>query len=171
MSITTQFATKENGVQLQCPMLTATNYTTWAIRMEAIMDAQGLWESIETTEGVAVDEKKTKSARAFIFQGIPEDILLQVAKKKNAKEIWDSLKTRFLGADQVQKARIHTLISEFEALRMKETETIDEFAWKLSGMVSKYNSLGSTIEDSVLVLKLLDSVPDKFLRLIAHIYS
>lgn len=133
------------------------------------MDAQGVWESIETQAGEAVDEKKSKMAKAYIFQAIPEDILLQVAKKETTKEVWKSLKTRYLGADRVQKARLHTIKSDFEALRMKEGETIDEFAGKLSGLNSKYNSLGSTLDDSVLVRKLLDSVPDKYLQLVASI--
>ncbi|XP_024965785.1 uncharacterized protein LOC112505984 [Cynara cardunculus var. scolymus] len=137
--------------------------------MEAILDAQGLWESIEPPVGMAVDEKKNKSANAFIFQALLEDILHQVSKKKTAREVWDSLKTRYIGAERVQKARIHTLKSEFEALRMKDEETIDEFTGKSSGMVSMYNSLGPTLEDRVLVRKLLDLVSDKFLQLVASI--
>ena len=59
-----QQITKENGgVSFQCLMLTSTNYTTWAIKMEAIMDAHGVWESIETPVEVIVDEKKNKMAR------------------------------------------------------------------------------------------------------------
>ncbi|KAJ9551322.1 LOW QUALITY PROTEIN: hypothetical protein OSB04_015367 [Centaurea solstitialis] len=169
MSIVTQQGRDGGSILFQCPMLTPTNYTTWAIKMEAIMDAQGVWESIEPEAGVAVDEKKNKSARAFIFQAVPEDILLQVAKKKTAKEVWDSLKMRYLGIDRVQKARLHSLKSDFEALRMKDGESIDEFAGKLSSMVSKYNSLGATLEDGVLVRKLLDSVPEKYLQLVASI--
>jgi hypothetical protein len=42
MSITTAQAMKEDGVFLSYPMLTATNYSTWAIKMEANMDAQGI---------------------------------------------------------------------------------------------------------------------------------
>ncbi|XP_071729291.1 uncharacterized protein [Rutidosis leptorrhynchoides] len=100
--------------------------------MEAVMDVHGVWEAIEPQAGVAVDEKKNKTARAFIIQSISEDILLQVAKKKMAKEVWEAIKLRYLGADRVQKARLHTLKSDFEALRMKDGDTIDEFAGKLS---------------------------------------
>ncbi|KAD4177984.1 hypothetical protein E3N88_26575 [Mikania micrantha] len=132
--------------------------------MEAIKDAQGLWESIETPNGVQVDEKKSKTARAFLFQAIPEDVLLQVANKKTTKEVWDSLKLRYLGADSVQKDRLHTLKSEFEALRMK-----DGYAGKLSGMMSKHSSLGVTLADSTMVRKFLDTVPDKYLQLVASI--
>ncbi|KAI3520492.1 hypothetical protein L1887_09941 [Cichorium endivia] len=158
---------KENPVTFQCPVLTSTNYTTWAIKMEAIMDAQGLWESIEPETGVVADDKKSKMARAFIFQAIPEDILMQVAKKKTAREVWESLKTRFVGADRVQKARLHTLKSEFEAIRMKDGESIDEYAGKLSGMISKYNSVGATLNDEELVRKLFDTVTEKYIHLIA----
>ncbi|KAJ0558736.1 putative RNA-directed DNA polymerase [Helianthus annuus] len=135
--------------------------------MEAILDAQGLWDSIEPQTGVVPDEKKSKQARAFIFQAIPEEILMQVAKKKTAKEVWESLKTRFVGAERVQKARLHTLKSEFEALRMKDGETVDEYAGKLSGMISKYNSVGATLSDKDLVSKLLDTATEKFIHLVA----
>ncbi|XP_076937497.1 uncharacterized protein LOC143605162 [Bidens hawaiensis] len=110
-----------------------------------------------------------KTVHAFIFQAIPEDVLLQVAKKKTAKEIWESLKTRYVGADRVQKARLHTLKGEFESLRMKDGESIDEFTGKLSGMCSKYSSLGETLEDRTMVRKLFDSVPDRFIQLIASV--
>ncbi|XP_076902740.1 uncharacterized protein LOC143578107 [Bidens hawaiensis] len=52
---------------------------------------------------------------------------------------------------------------------MQETNTIEEFAGKLSGFVSRYTSLGSTLEDEVLVQKLLDSVPKKYLQIVASI--
>ncbi|XP_071695074.1 uncharacterized protein [Rutidosis leptorrhynchoides] len=151
---------KEGNVPFQCPTLTATNYTTWAIRVEAILDAHGLWESIETPVGMTVDEKQSKLARAFLFQTVPEDVLLQVAKNKTAKEVWESLKTCYLGADRVQKTRLHTLKSEFEGLRMKDSESIDEFAGKLSGMLSKYTSLGATLEDSVLSVASIEQYAD-----------
>ncbi|KAD4585349.1 hypothetical protein E3N88_22952 [Mikania micrantha] len=156
-----------SNLTLQCPSLTSTNYTTWAIKMEAVMDAQGLWDAVEPPLGSTVDEKKSKLARAFIFQAIPEDILLQVTKKKTASEVWDYLKMRYLGEERVQKTRLHTLKSEFEALRMKDGESIDEYAGKLSGMISRHSSLGETPEDSKLVRKLFDTVPDKFIQLAA----
>ncbi|XP_076934142.1 uncharacterized protein LOC143600298 [Bidens hawaiensis] len=167
---TTSSPPKEtSSVSLQIPTLTVTNYTTWAIKMEAVMDAQGLWESVEPQPGAVGDEKKDKTARAFIFQAIPEDVLLQVAKKKTVKEIWDSLKTRYLGAKRVQRARLHTLKREFNSLKMMDNESIDAFAGKLSGMISRYSSLGETLEEDVLVRKLFDSVPEKYFKLVASI--
>ncbi|XP_042386783.1 uncharacterized protein LOC121978512 [Zingiber officinale] len=170
MSCIPQVAVKENdGVPFPYPMLSPHNYTVRAIKTEAILDAQGVWKAVEPVEGAQVDAKKDKKAHAYILQCVPEDILLQIAKRKTAKEVWDSFKTRYLGSDRVKKACVQTLKSEFDALRMKETDMIDEFAGKLSAMSSKLSALGATLEDSSLVKKLLDSVPDKFFPIFAGI--
>lgn len=133
------------------------------------MDAHGLWDAIEPQIGVVVDEKKSKQARAFIFQSIPEEMLAQAAKKKTAKEVWDSLKSRYVGAERVQKARLRVLKSEFEGLQMKDAETIDEYAGRISAMISKYGSVGATLDDEELVRKLFDTVPERFINLVASI--
>ncbi|XP_076912690.1 uncharacterized protein LOC143571056 [Bidens hawaiensis] len=52
---------------------------------------------------------------------------------------------------------------------MKDGESVDEFSGKLSGMMSKYRNLVATLEDGILVRKLLDAVPEKFIQLVASI--
>ncbi|KAD6119425.1 hypothetical protein E3N88_10696 [Mikania micrantha] len=135
------------GTTQSIPKLTGTNYTTWSIVVEAIMDDQGIWEAIQPAAGAAVDERKNKTARSFLFQAVSEEVLLQIAQYRSAKEIWDSLKTRYVGEERVQKARLQTLNREFEMLNMKDEETID----------------------SMLVKKILDAVPGKFFQLVAAI--
>jgi hypothetical protein len=50
---------------------------------------------------------------------------------------------------------------------MKENETVDDFAGKLSSIRAKSRSLGSHLKDKVVVRKLLNSVPKKFLPIVA----
>ncbi|GJX06734.1 zinc finger, CCHC-type containing protein [Tanacetum coccineum] len=137
--------------------------------MQIILEANGLWEMIEPNEKTQADNKKDKTAIAFIYQALPEEQLLQITKHKTAKAIWDALKTRHIGEERVQQARLQTLKSDFEMLHMKEDETIDTFTEKLTTLVNKAASLGHTIEDSVVVRKLLNAVPDKFLQIVASI--
>ncbi|GKB45100.1 zinc finger, CCHC-type containing protein [Tanacetum coccineum] len=153
----------------QCPMLKGANYTTWAIRMQIILEAIGFWEMIEPNLTTEVDTKKYKTAIAYIYQSLPEEQLLLISKYKTAKEVWDALKKRHVGENRVQQAKLQTLKSEFEMLHMKEDETIDAFTGKLTILVNKAASLGHTIEDSVVVRKLLNVVPDKFLQIVASI--
>ena len=109
-------------MSLTCPVLTPANYTVWAIKAEAILDAAGVWEAVSPADGVAVDATKNKMARAHLLGALSEDILMQVSMKKTAKEVWDSLKTRFVGADRVKAARLSTLSGEFDRLCMVDEE-------------------------------------------------
>nr|GEX10274.1 zinc finger, CCHC-type [Tanacetum cinerariifolium] len=54
-------------------------------------------------------------------------------------------------------------------LHMKEDETIDTFIGKLTTLVNKAASLGHTIEDFIVIRKLLNAVPDKFLQIVTSI--
>ncbi|KAE8802340.1 retrotransposon protein [Hordeum vulgare] len=112
---------------------------------------------------------RRKLRRQYLLRALADDLLLQVASKKTAAEIWASLRTRFVGADRVRAARLGTLRGEFELLRMAEAETLDAFAGRLGGMAARYAELGSTLEDSALVKKLLDSVPDRLYAAVARI--
>ncbi|XP_021985473.1 uncharacterized protein LOC110881561 [Helianthus annuus] len=153
--------------QFQCPILKPTNYTVWAIRIKTILEANGLWEMIEPAENTQTDVKKDKATIAYLFQAIPEDVVLQVASCKTAKEIWENLKTRHVGVDRVQKARWHTLLSEFELTQMREDDTIDSFTAKINSVVTRASELGTTLSQPTLVRKLLNAVPDKFTQIIA----
>nr|GEW45993.1 zinc finger, CCHC-type [Tanacetum cinerariifolium] len=127
--------------QFQCPMLKPLNYSLWAIRMQMILEANGLWETIEPNEKTQADYRKDKTAIAFLYQALPEDQLLKITKHKTAKAICDALKTRHIREERVQQARLETLKSDFEMLYMKEDETIDTFTTKLTTFVHKAASL------------------------------
>ncbi|XP_076913351.1 uncharacterized protein LOC143571940 [Bidens hawaiensis] len=143
------------GISLQVPKLNETNYITRAIVAEAILDDQDLWEVVQPKEGAVIDAKKNKTARSFLFQVVDGYILLQISQYKNARDIWTALKARFR--------------YKYEKLKMAENETVDEFAGKITSMVSKATSLGQVFEQDVLVKKLLDAVPDNYFQLVASI--
>nr|XP_043615806.1 uncharacterized protein LOC122587705 [Erigeron canadensis] len=134
--------------------------------METILKAHGLFE-ISTEDNV--DEKKENITKAMVFQTLPQDVLTQVAQYESAKEVWDSIKVKYLGADLVQKARLQTLRIELETLRMKANEKVSDYEGKLSSIKAKFKGLGETLKDKVLVRKLLNSVPKKFLPIVASI--
>ncbi|GJT62355.1 hypothetical protein Tco_1005888 [Tanacetum coccineum] len=137
--------------------------------MQIILEANGLWEMIEPNEKTQADNKKDKTAIVFLYQSLPEEQLLQITKHKTAKSIWNALKTRHIGEERVQQARLQTLKLDFEMLQMKEDETIDTFTTKLTTLVNKAVSLGHTMEDETLVHKLLNVVPDRYLQIVASI--
>ena len=153
----------------QCPMLNSTNYTIWAVKIKAIFNVHGVWDTIEPKDETEVDEKNNNKAIAMLYQAIPENMVLQVANLTSAKEIWDALKVRHVGVDRVKEARLETLESQFEALKMGGNESLDVYAGKISEIASKASNLGQTMDDKRLVRKLLGSVPEKFIQIIAAI--
>ncbi|KAL4575933.1 hypothetical protein LXL04_012020 [Taraxacum kok-saghyz] len=157
---------EQGNITLQCPKLTETNYPSWSILVETVLRAHGLWK---TVTGEDEDEKRNYTTKAVIYLTLPEDVLLQVAKYKNAEEVWESIRIRYLGTDRVQKARLQTLRGDLERLKMKDNETIDDFLGKLGTIVEKFKSLGSCLDEEMAVRKFLNSVPHKYLPIVASI--
>ena len=158
---------REGSSQIHCPMLNTTNYTVWAMRIKVLLKVHEVWEAVETeTDNV----KKNNMAMALLFQSIPETLILQVGELDTAKKVWEAIKVRHMGADRVREARLQTLSSEFERLRMKETDTIDEFVGRLAELSSKSAALGENIEETKLVKKFLKSLPrKKYIHIVASL--
>ena len=104
-------------------------------------------------------KRKTTLQLGLLYQAIPESLIMQIGDVDSAKALWDAIKTRYIGADYVKEARLQTLNAEFDRLKMQESETIDSYAGKLSGIASKSAALGETIDESKLVKKFLKTLP------------
>ena len=117
--ITMDTKSKEGGgTSIKCPMLTATNYTVWEIRMKIVLKVHKVWEAVEEEEP---NGDKNNMAIALLFQSIPEVMILQVGELNTAKKVWEAIKTRHVSAERVKEARLQTLMSEFERLKTKDT--------------------------------------------------
>lgn len=73
------------------------------------------------------------------------------------------------GADRVKEAKVQTLKVEFELLCMKEIESIDDFAIRLTTIVNNIRALGEKMEESYAVKKFLRAVHKKFLHIASAI--
>ncbi|XP_074347555.1 uncharacterized protein LOC141686417 [Apium graveolens] len=70
-----------------------------------------------------------------------------------------------LGVDRVKKAKVQTFKLEFESLKMKESEQLDDFCYKLNSLVANIRALGEAIDEEYVVKKLLRAIPTKFLQI------
>ncbi|XP_076946033.1 uncharacterized protein LOC143617319 [Bidens hawaiensis] len=150
-------------------MLNSTNYTIWAVKIRSIFNVHGIWEAVEPKEGTQVDEKQNNTTIALLYQAIPENMVLQITNFTSSKEIWDTLKVRHVGVDRVKETCLETFKSDFESLKMGVDESLDVYSGKISEIASKASNLGQTMNDKKLVRKLLSSVPEKFIQIVAVI--
>ncbi|XP_062193554.1 uncharacterized protein LOC133896949 [Phragmites australis] len=142
--------TKESSlVSLHYPMLTRSNYATWAIKMNVFIRAQGIWDAVEHDDPKEkVDMKKDQIALAAIYQGIPEETLQAVSEKETSNEAWECIKVMYLGAKCVEDARVQTLREELDGLRMKSTESVDDFVMKIVTSIEQFDDLETmTVEE------------------------
>ncbi|XP_074373711.1 uncharacterized protein LOC141714067 [Apium graveolens] len=159
---------KGGSLGLSYPMLAKGNYTAWSMKMRVFILAHGVWDAVEPCDPKGtVEDKMDKVALAMMYQGIPEDLLLDIADKRSAKEAWEAIQTMSQGAERVKKARVQTLKVKFEALNMKDTNVLDEFYMKINRIVSNIRDLGEVVEESYVVKKLLRTVPTKFLQIVS----
>lgn len=81
-----------------------------------------------------------------ICEALPEALILQVGELNIAKKVCEAIKASHLGADRVKEARLQALMANFDRLKMKDTEKIDDFVGNLSEISSKSAALGEEIE-------------------------
>jgi hypothetical protein len=153
----------------QVPMLTKSNYSIWAIKMKALMRGAKIWNAVEPEDGKAVDETMDQRALTAIYQGVPEDLIPLIAEKNTSAEAWEAIKTNRLGDDRIKEVRVQAFKSEFDRLQMKDTESIDDFALRMTTITNEIRFLGEKFEDSNSVRKFLRAVPSKFLEIASAI--
>lgn len=160
---------KEVGsTSVQCPMLTSTNYTVWAMRMKVVLRIHKVWETIDP--GTTKNAEKDDLAMGLLYQSIPETLIMQIGDQDSSKKLWDAIKARHVGAARVKETRLQTLMSDFDRLKMADNESVDEYAGKLSEIASKSTELGEAIEDPKLVKKFLKTLPrSKFIQIVASL--
>ena len=129
-----------------------------------------LYEVWDTIDPGSDDAKKNNMAIALIFQSVPEMLILQIGEHGTSKNIWEAIKSRNLGADRVREAKLQTLMSEFDKLKIADINTVDDYAGKISGLASRAPALGEIMEESKMVNKFLKGLPrTKFIHIVASL--
>ncbi|XP_045795365.1 uncharacterized protein LOC123889897 [Trifolium pratense] len=159
------------------PMFVGENYHLWAAKMKTYLRAQSLWDVVENGSTPPVlpnnptvaqirnhNEEVAKEGRslAIIHAALHDDIFIKILNLETAKEAWDKLKEEFQGSERTKKMQVLNLRREFEALKMKETETVREFSDKISKVVSQIRLLGEDLSDQRVVEKILVCLPERF---------
>jgi hypothetical protein len=86
-------------------------------------------------------------------------MLASLAVKKSAAEAWEAVKSLRIGSDAVRNVRTQQLRAEFESIRFKEGESIDDFTMRPGSLVAALATLGEEIKEQQVVQKLLHVIP------------
>jgi hypothetical protein len=125
------------------PLLTKTNYTEWALIMKIKLQARNLWEAIEPGDVTLQENRMVLDA---ITSAVPQEMLASLAVKAIAAEAWEAVRSLRIGSEAVRNARAQRLRTEFESIRFKEGETVDDFTMRLGSLVAELGTLGEVIK-------------------------
>jgi hypothetical protein len=89
-------------------------------------------------------------------------VFTKVAHYKSAKEIWDKLQNINEGDTKVKEAKLQTYRGQFEQLKMKEYKDITSYFLRVDETMDAIIGLEEEIEESVIVQKILRSLPMRF---------
>jgi hypothetical protein len=134
--------------------------------MQVNFEAQGLWEATVDDD---VDRRDDRQALAVMLRAVPAEMRSTLAVKKSAKEAWEAVRTMRLGVDSVKAANAQKLLAEFEAIKFKPRETVDEFAMRINSLASTIRTLGESLDEPRIVKKFLRVVPSRYSQIAVSI--
>jgi len=134
--------------------------------MKLKLQARHLWDAVEFDD---VEFDDDRSALDAICTAVPADMVPGLATKDTAKEAWEAIKTLRIGDDRVRKATAQNLRAEYEALKLGDSEAIEEFALRLTGIVQRLATLGDPELNEKVVAKYLRVVRPRYKQLVISI--
>ena len=183
---------KEGTSTARPPLLTGDNYAYWKSRMMIHLSSidELCWYCITNewkaptstkddvtintpmTEWTAVEKAlylSDRKALNTIFNAVDMKTHSLISTSTTAKKAWDILETVYEGTKSVRISRLQNLITQFENLRMEETETIGDFNARVRSISNDSFALGEPMSDERLVRKVLRSLPQRFAYKVAAV--
>nr|XP_043630099.1 uncharacterized protein LOC122601401 [Erigeron canadensis] len=129
------------------PIFDGENYDYCCVKMETLFQSLDVLDDVHNTfEEPSTTEKQT-----------------------NAKEAWEVLKQEFQGDVKVRAIKLQSLRRDYENMKMKENESLNDYSSRLTDLVNQMKSYGDEIDDQRIVEKILITIPEKFDPIIAVI--
>ncbi|XP_021602892.1 uncharacterized protein LOC110608005 [Manihot esculenta] len=146
--------------------------------MKTLFKSQDLWDLVEngyadsdSDDEARLKEIKKRDSKAlfFIQQAVHESIFSRIMGASTSQEAWKILQKEFQGDKKVIMVKLQSLRREFETSMMKHEESVQDYLFRVSTVVSKMKGLGEQCLDSTVVAKVLRSLTPKFDHVVAAI--
>ncbi|GMJ06887.1 hypothetical protein HRI_004357900 [Hibiscus trionum] len=148
--------------------------------MKALLGSQDCWDMVvkgyvepenAAAEAALTNEekralrdarKRDQRALYYIFQAIDESNFEKIAEATTAKQAWETLQKSLQGVEKAKKVRLQSLRDEFEMLKMKTTESIDDYVSRVKAIANEMKRNGEALGEVRVMEKILRSLVRKF---------
>jgi hypothetical protein len=135
--------------------------------MKVKLQARHLWDAVEFPEIVEYDEDR--AALDAICSAVPEEMVPALATRDTAHDAWEAIKTYRIGDDRVRRATAQALRSEYENIKLRADERIEDFALRLTNLTQRMAALGDPESDDRVVSKYLRAARPRYKQLVISI--
>ncbi|GJW42600.1 hypothetical protein Tco_0071399 [Tanacetum coccineum] len=143
--------------------LTHTDYALW----EVIVNGDAPAIVLASTEGLIppktaeqkLARKNELKAKSTLLLAIPDEHLLKFHGIKDAKTLWEAIKTRFGGNKESKKMQKTILKQQYENFTASRSEGLDKTYDRFQKLISQLEIHGEVISQEDANLKLLRSLP------------
>ncbi|GJV57987.1 hypothetical protein Tco_1458992 [Tanacetum coccineum] len=143
--------------------LTHTDYALWEVIVNgdapvvASASAEGLIPPKTVEQKLA--RKNELKAKSTLLLAIPDEHLLKFHVIKDAKTLWEAIKTRFEGNKESNKMQKTILKQQYENFTASRSEGLDKTYYRFQKLISQLEIHGKVISQEDANLKLLRSLP------------
>lgn len=157
------------------------NYDVWAIRMSGLLKESGLWPYVtgeierpsvrrtplfetqgdaeEVAPAIAEWELMDQRAQSAIRTGLAEAMVISTSAAGTSREIWETLRLVYHSHDMMSRMQAS---SKFYALRMKESEPVDQFVVQFRLLRLKLAQTGTILTEEDACMRFLSALPPSY---------
>lgn len=159
--------------QVRIEALTKDNYDSWSMQVEALMIKNDTWKyangevkqptliegDIQSETAVKMWLNKDKMAKSDLILSISPNELQQIRGCVTSREIWLKLESIHASKGPARKA---TLLKQLMLQRLQEGDDVRQHLLKFFDAVDKLNVMGVQINEDLLSIMLLYSLPASY---------
>jgi hypothetical protein len=123
--------------------------------MRVNLQAHMLWHAANSEKEDVIEDHNDWLAFTAILRVVPPEILASLATKCTAQSAWEEIKSRQIGAQRVRDANMEWLWKEFDHIRFKDGESVDDFSMRLTGLTNNITMLDGKIIEPEIMKKML----------------
>ncbi|XP_073019860.1 uncharacterized protein [Primulina eburnea] len=174
------------NVALRPPVIYRTNYSLWKVKIRYYIKFidERAWQCVINvwTSRIMIDQdghslpkpetdwtadevqnsNYNSQALNAIFTSVEMNMFSLITNCTFAKSAWDTLQRHCEDSESVRRTRLRMLTSNFEMMRMEESENILDYDRRLREIANEAFSLGDPISNERLVIKVLPSLVERF---------
>ncbi|XP_052480565.1 uncharacterized protein LOC128034977 [Gossypium raimondii] len=159
------------------PVFNGEGFHIWLVKMKTYLQAFDLWEVVNTDAEPAplranptvaqirqhADERtKRHKAMSCIQNCVSDVIFTRIMACETPKQAWDKLKEEFQGTERTRQQQLLNLRRDFENLKMREEETVKQYADRIMAVVNSIRLLGEHFDEARIVEKVLSTLPERY---------